>query len=260
MLDESILSNARRWAVGAGDIHLSYFRSDRLNTTAKFNDSDVVTAADKAAEKYIIDAIHSAYPSHAILSEESGADNRVSPFRWVIDPLDGTTNFSAGLPLFSVSIGLEYHGEPVLGVVYAPYLGEMFHAVKGRGAYLNDSPIHPTSNRQLSHAVVATGFPVDKDRTRDNNLDNVERILPHVRGLRRLGSAAIDLCYVAAGYLDAYWELNLHPWDVAAGAVIIAEAGARLTHFRDDRNLSVVASCPALHDELLGLLSTTPRR
>lgn len=254
----TLLADARQWALAAGEIQLGYFRSDRLDIRAKLNDSDVVTAADKAAERLIIDSIHAKYPTHSILSEESGADSHDSPYRWIIDPLDGTTNFSAGLPLFSVSIGLEYRGEMLLGVVYAPYLREMFHAVKGCGAYLNDTPIHPSSTDRLSHAVVATGFPVDKDTTPDCNLDNVARVLPLVRGMRRLGSAAIDLCYVAAGYLDAYWELNLHAWDVAAGSIIIAEAGARLTHFRHDRNLSVMASNPALHQAILPLLSSEP--
>lgn len=255
---QTLLADARQWALAAGEIQLGYFRSDRLDIRAKLNDSDVVTAADKAAERLIIDSIHAKYPTHSILSEESGADSHDSPYRWIIDPLDGTTNFSAGLPLFSVSIGLEYRGEMLLGVVYAPYLREMFHAVKGCGAYLNDTPIHPSSTDRLSHAVVATGFPVDKDTTPDCNLDNVARVLPLVRGMRRLGSAAIDLCYVAAGYLDAYWELNLHAWDVAAGSIIIAEAGARLTHFRHDRNLSVMASNPALHQAILPLLSSEP--
>ncbi|MEZ3591614.1 MAG: inositol monophosphatase [Muribaculaceae bacterium] len=254
----TLLADARQWALAAGEIQLGYFRSDRLDIRAKLNDSDVVTAADKAAERLIIDSIHAKYPTHSILSEESGADSHDSPYRWIIDPLDGTTNFSAGLPLFSVSIGLEYRGEMLLGVVYAPYLREMFHAVKGCGAYLNDTPIHPSSTDRLSHAVVATGFPVDKDTSPDCNLDNVARVLPLVRGMRRLGSAAIDLCYVAAGYLDAYWELNLHAWDVAAGSIIIAEAGARLTHFRHDRNLSVMASNPALHQAILPLLSSEP--
>lgn len=254
----ALLADARQWALAAGEIQLGYFRSDRLDIRPKLNDSDVVTAADKAAERLIIDGIHAKYPTHSILSEESGADSHDSTYRWIVDPLDGTTNFSAGLPLFSVSIGLEYCGEMLLGVVYAPYLHEMFHAVKGCGAYLNDTPIHPSSTDRLSHAVVATGFPVDKDTSPDCNLDNVARVLPLVRGMRRLGSAAIDLCYVAAGYLDAYWELNLHAWDVAAGSIIITEAGARLTHFRHDRNLSVMASNPALHQAILPLLSSEP--
>lgn len=260
MAANTFLENARQWALKAGEIHLSYFRSESLDIRAKFNESDVVTAADKAAEQSIIDSIRTTYPTHSILSEESGEDSRASDYRWVIDPLDGTTNFSEGLPLFSVSIALEQAGKPIVGVVYAPYLHEMFHAVAGGGAYLNDKPIHASGKDCLAKAVVATGFPVDKDTNRDNNMDNVERVLPTVRGLRRLGSAAIDLCYVGAGFLDAYWELNLHRWDIAAGALIATEAGAQVTHFRQDRNESVLASTRPLHPAILALLGTSPRR
>ncbi len=179
-------------------------------------------------------------------------------FRWVIDPLDGTTNFSQGLPIFSVSIGVEYEGRPVVGVVYDAYLDEMFHAVEGAGAFLNGNPIHCAEKSSLDHAVVSTGFPVDKGETPDNNLDNVSRIMPRVRGLRRLGSAAMDMCYVAAGFLDGYWELNLHRWDVSAAMLIVNEAGGSCTEFRTDRNISLVAASPAIHDMLLPLISTRP--
>ncbi len=255
----ALLLDAIQLARQAGAIQLSYFRGDNLDIKAKLNDSDVVTAADRAAEQAIISGLHAKYPTHSILSEESGAELHDAPYRWVIDPLDGTTNFSSGLPLFSVSIGLEYRGEAILGVVYAPYLDELFHAVKGQGAYLNGNPIHPSSTTLLSQAVLATGFPVDKNTSPDNNLDNVGRILPLIRGLRRLGSAAIDLCYVAAGFLDGYWELNLHPWDVCAGALIASEAGASITRFRPDRNISILAAPPAIHDAVLPKLGTSPQ-
>ncbi len=253
-----LLLNAMSWAREAGAVHLRYFRGDKLDIKSKLNDSDIVTAADKAAEKLLIDHIKSTYPSHSILSEESGETNSSDEYRWIIDPLDGTTNFSSGLPLFSVSIGIEHNGQPLIGVVFAPYLNELFHAIAGEGAFLNGQPIHASNESNLAHAVVATGFPVDKDKNPDNNIDNVARVLPHVRGLRRLGSAAIDICYVAAGYLGAYWELNLHKWDVSAGLLILAEAGGRHTAFRTDRNISVLAGCPDIHDQLLPLLSNKP--
>ena len=255
---EKLLADAMTWAREAGEVQLHYFRSSQLDIQSKFNDSDIVTVADKASESVIIGHINEKYPSHAILSEEMGDNSVASDYRWVIDPLDGTTNFSNGLPLFSVSIAIEYRGETIIGVVYAPYLNEMFHAVKGEGAYLNSNRISASSKSALGEAVVTTGFPVDKDRTTDNNLDNVARVLPWVRGMRRLGSAAIDLCYVAAGFLDGYWEMNLHEWDVAAGCRIVEEAGARYSHFRTDRNISIVAAPPILHDELLSYLSTKP--
>ena len=210
-----------------------------------------MTAADKAAEKLLLDHIRSVYPDHSILSEESGADEQSGEFRWVIDPLDGTTNFSQGLPLFCVSIGIEHNGETVAGVVYAPYMDELFHAVKGEGAMLNGNPIKVSGKTRLDHSVVSTGFPVDKDVNPDNNLDNVARVMPCVRGLRRLGSAAVDICYCAAGFLDGYWEMNLHEWDVNAALLILAEAGGKAESFRDDRNVSIVAGTPEIQRQLM---------
>lgn len=252
----SLLLDAMSWAREAGAVHMRYFRGNELDIRSKLNDSDVVTAADKAAEKVLIDHIREAYPDHSILSEESGADQHAGDYRWVIDPLDGTTNFSQGLPLFSVSIGIEHNGETVVGVVFAPYLNELFHAVRGEGAWLNGESVSVSGKTTLEQSVVATGFPVDKLENPDNNLDNVARVMPLVRGMRRLGSAAIDLCYVAAGFLDGYWELNLHAWDASAGLLIVEEAGGSYTHFRTDRNISVVAATPAIHDLLLPMLST----
>ncbi len=251
-----LVDDAIAWAREAGEVQLKYFRSSHLNIRAKFNDSDIVTEADKASEQVIINNINRTYPQHAILSEEMGGNAIESDYRWIIDPLDGTTNFSNGLPLFSVSIAVEYRGEVIVGVVYAPYLDEMFHALKGGGAWLNGKPIAPSGKESLSHSVVTTGFPVDKDTTNDNNLDNVSRVLPRVRGMRRLGSAAIDLCYVAAGFLDGYWEMNLHTWDVAAGQLIVQEAGACYSHFRTDRNISVVAATPLIFETLYSLLAS----
>lgn len=253
---KKLVDDAIAWAREAGEVQLKYFRSSHLNIRAKFNDSDIVTEADKASEQVIINNINRTYPQHAILSEEMGGNAIESDYRWIIDPLDGTTNFSNGLPLFSVSIAVEYRGEVIVGVVYAPYLDEMFHALKGGGAWLNGKPIAPSGKESLSHSVVTTGFPVDKDTTNDNNLDNVSRVLPRVRGMRRLGSAAIDLCYVAAGFLDGYWEMNLHTWDVAAGQLIVQEAGACYSHFRTDRNISVVAATPLIFETLYSLLAS----
>lgn len=256
MIYDTFLLNAITWAREAGVIQLHYFRGNSLDIRAKINDSDIVTAADKAAERLIISRIRAVYPSHSILSEESGEETRGSEYRWVIDPLDGTTNFSNGLPGFTVSIGLEHNGETIVGVVYAPFLDEMFHASIGNGAFMNSKPIHPSGKTILEQSVISTGFPVDKaTNPSTNNLDNVTRILPHVRGLRSLGSAAIDLCYVAAGFLDGYWESNLQRWDVNAAQLIAKEAGAKYTHFRSDRNISIVASTPAIHDRLLNLIS-----
>ncbi len=253
-----LLDNAARWAREAGEIHMQYFRGNNLDIHTKLGESDIVTAADKKAEAVLIDHIRTTYPGHAILSEESGENGVESAIRWVIDPLDGTTNFSEGLPLFAVSIGIEANGEPVAGAVYAPYIKEMFTAIKGEGAYLNGNAIHPRDNTLMERAVISTGFPVDKALTSDNNLDNISRVMPLVRGIRRLGSAAIDMCYVAAGFLDGYWELNLHEWDVCAASVICTEAGAKTARFRTDREVSMLAAAPGIFTQFGPIISTVP--
>lgn len=245
-----MLEAAMDIARSAGDLQMSYFRTDCLDVSAKLNEADIVTVADKESERLILGEIDRRFPGHSVLSEESGTHDTGSRWCWVIDPLDGTTNFSQGLRTFSVSIAVEHDGEAVVGVVYAPALGEMFHAVRGGGAFLNGSPVSASRKTRLDRAVLATGFPVDRAVNPVNNYDNVLRVLPLVRGLRRLGSAALDLCYTAAGFLDGYWEMNLHRWDVAAGALIAREAGVEVTEFRDDRNISLLAAPPALHSLL----------
>lgn len=251
---DDLLLDAIDIARNAGRTIRPYFRSDRLDIHSKLNEADIVTAADKASEAIIVKSIKHLYPSHSILSEEMGAENHDSEYRWIIDPLDGTTNFSAGIPVFAVSIGIEHNGTPVVGVVYDPVLDELFTAVKGQGAFLNGTPIHVKENDRLDRAVVSTGFPVDKNVNPDNNLDNVARVLPLVRGMRRLGSAAMDICYVAAGFIDAYWEMNLHDWDVAAALLILDEAGGENYRFRDNRNVSVIASNKDLMPQLKELI------
>ena len=255
---DSIVSDMLQWAREVGGVQLGYFRGDNLGISSKLDESDIVTNADKASERALIGHIRQKYPHHAILSEESGEAAGDSGFRWVIDPLDGTTNFSEGLPNFCVSIGLQYEGETMAGVVFAPYLGEMFHAVRGQGAYLNGRRIAVSGKQDIAKAVVNTGFPYDKHLTADNNLDNVSAIFTRLRALRILGSAAIDICYCAAGFLDGYWELNLHEWDVCAATLILQEAGGEATRFRSDRCISLVAGTPAIHRWLLEHLSTEP--
>jgi len=235
----------------AGDVQLGYFRTGHLRVDTKLNESDIVTEADKASEAVLLKYIREYFPSHSILSEESGISGEESDYQWVIDPLDGTTNFRSGLPNFSVSIGVKHLGETVVGVVFAPYLHEMFTAVKGQGAKLNGQPIHCSSIPTLGRSVLATGFPVDKNVNPDNNLDNVARLLPKIRGLRRLGSAAIDICYAAAGFLEGYWEMNLHEWDVCAGLLIASEAGCSHGYFRPDRNICAVVAAPQLFPSIV---------
>lgn len=249
---DEVISLARK----AGETALRYFRDhSSLTVSNKLNDSDIVTSADKESEAIVSGFIRSHYPDHSILSEESGGTEGTAGVRWVVDPIDGTTNFFAGIPFWAVSIGIERDGIREMGVVYAPATGELFHAVRGEGAFLNGRPIQAASQTVLSRAVVSTGFPVDKDVNPDNNLDNVARILPHIRDLRRLGAAAVDICYVAAGILDAYWELNLHEWDVHAATLILEEASGETTRFREDRGISALFSSKPLHAPLLALLN-----
>lgn len=244
-------------AEGAGKIQLGYFRGDDLTIRTKSNVYDVVTRADKESEAYIAAAILERWPDHEILGEEGGSMGSVgSDYRWVIDPLDGTTNYSQGLPVFSVSVALQYRGETIAGVVYAPYLNELFWASKGGGAYMKGRSgevkrLHVSAKQTLATSVIATGFPYDKDVNPDNNSDNVARIIPYVRDVRRLGSAAYDLSCVAAGLLDGYWELDLHEWDVCAANLIVREAGGVVTDFRPDRGVSQVAGNETLVREIL---------
>lgn len=250
-----LLTAAFTMAENAGNIHMKYFRKAGLEQSTKLNDSDVVTIADKESEASIIAAIHLHFPSHGIISEESGKEHESREWRWVIDPLDGTTNFAMGLPAFCVSIALERSKETVLGVVYAPYLEECFYAVKGMGAWLNGNPIHCSDKSKLSKAVVATGMPYDRNDNPDNNLAEICRMALCVRGIRRMGSAAIDLCYTAAGFFDAYWELNLNRWDISAGQLVAAEAGVLIESIRTNRNHSILASNPYLYSEMKNVLS-----
>jgi len=192
---------------------------------------DLVTDADLASEKLIIDAVMKKYPDHSILAEEEAARDNNSDFRWVIDPLDGTTNFAHDFPFFCVSIGLEYKNAIVAGVVYDPVRDEMFHAYRGGGAFLNRKKINVSSQSKLESALLATGFPYDIGSSREDNLKYFRRFAKKARGVRRAGSAALDLCYLACGRFDGFWELKLHPWDTAAAKIIVEEAGGRVTDF-----------------------------
>lgn len=253
---EEYLDFAVGMAREAGRIQLTYFRGDDLAMKTKSNVSDVVTRADRESEELIVRSILERYPTHAILGEEGGArGDAASEWRWVVDPLDGTTNYSQGLPVFCVSIALQYRGETVVGVVYAPYLRELFTAVRGGGAWCrrgDGEPVrlHVSTKQRLDCSVVATGFPYDKSENPDNNSDNVARILPHVRDVRRMGAAAYDLSCVAAAKLDGFWELNLHEWDVCAASLLVIEAGGVVESLRADRGVSPVAGSAALVEQM----------
>ncbi|TNE48847.1 MAG: inositol monophosphatase [Deltaproteobacteria bacterium] len=236
---------------------LSHLRT--INT--KTNDRDLVTDADRASEHWLVEAIRDQYPDHNILGEEGTGDQTLLQqpgYTWVIDPLDGTVNYAHNLPIFCVSVGLLQDGQPLLGVVYIPRLDELFSAQVGQGATCNGKTIHVSDTALLSQAVLATGFPYDKHESPRNNLENFSVFTQKVRGIRRLGAAAVDLCFVAAGRLDGYWEEKLHPWDMAAGIVIVQEAGGVVSNYygqpiRPEED-HVIAAGPDLHPTMQQLL------
>ncbi len=238
------LQYVKRWAKQVGELQLTYFRTNQFHIDTKSTVTDLVTEVDKKSEAYLIDEITKYFPSHTILAEESGRLENVSEYCWIIDPLDGTNNFVQGLPIFCVSIALQYQRETVLGVVYAPYLQELFYATKNGGAFLNNKKLQVANKQYLQDCVICTGFPYNKGSSKDNNLDNVNRILPKVRGFRRLGAAAYDLSLVAAGILDGFWEPNLNLWDIAAGQLLIKQAGGIIHSFRMDDSYSIVCGNP----------------
>ena len=230
----------------------------RHTIDSKSHAIDLVTETDRRSEAFLLESIRRRWPEHSILAEESGA-HRGDGSLWYIDPLDGTVNFAHGVPIFSVSIAYAEGGEVRLGVVYDPMRDECFAAERGRGAFLNGQPVQVSQTAQLGKALLVTGFPYDVWENPENNLDNFARFAVRSHGVRRLGSAALDLCYVAAGRFDGYWEIRLQPWDVAAGGLIAAEAGARVTNLQGGSDYlsppqSIVAANAALHAQMLAVL------
>jgi myo-inositol-1(or 4)-monophosphatase len=190
-----------------------------------------VTEWDVKAENYITGQIAKVWPEHSVLAEEGSDRNRNSGYRWVIDPLDGTVNFAHGFPMYCVSIAVEYNSKPIVGAVYDPERDEMFSAGKGLGAKLNGRKIKVSSESKLQRAMLATGFAYDVASARRNNIGYFSRMVKAAQAVRRPGSAAIDLCWLACGRLDGFWELRLHPWDTAAARLVVTEAGGKVTRF-----------------------------
>lgn len=227
--------------------------------------NDFVTEVDHAAEAAIIDTLLTAYPGHAILAEESGREHgaKDSDFLWIIDPLDGTTNFIHGFPAFSVSIALAFRGVVQQAVVYDPTRNDLFMASRGRGAYLNDRRLRVSKRTRLGDSLIGTGFPFRKGDNFQRYLKMFEAVAPLCAGLRRPGSAALDLCYVAAGYYDGFFEVGLSPWDAAAGSLLITEAGGLIGNFTGEADFlyqrELVAGNPKVYGQLVQLLKPYTR-
>lgn len=219
---------------------------------------NLVTEADRLSEDAIIKIIQKEFPEHNILTEESKGYDNESDYKWIIDPLDGTTNYAHGFPVYCISIGLEKEGEIILGVIYNPVLDELFVAEKDRGAILNGKKIHVSTQRDLSKSLLATGFPYDIRESQVNNLDHFENFALRAQAIRRAGAAALDLCYLAKGIFDGFWELKLSPWDTAAGSLIVKEAGGKVTDFSGKRfsiyQKNILATNGKIHTQMMNVL------
>jgi len=256
---DQLLDVAIKAARRAGELQLRYFQKGfKVEYKGEIN---LVTEVDKLCEQEIVEYIRSHYPDHGVLTEEGlfeGVSHTDVPCLWIIDPLDGTTNYAHGYPVFSVSIALQVRGELVLGVVFDPTRDELFWGFKGKGSYLNGERLRVSRTSRLSKGLLATGFPYDLKEDPVNNLDHFNRMIMKAQAIRRGGSAALDLCYVAAGRLDGFWELKLSPWDIAAGILIVREAFGRVTDFDGHPigpySREVVASNGLIHEEMLEVL------
>jgi myo-inositol-1(or 4)-monophosphatase len=252
-----MLEQAKQAAVAAGKLIRNHAGKAKSVQSKSGQETNLVTELDREAESIIIKTLLARYPDHDVLAEESGSHNHASDYRWVIDPIDGTTNFASGLPIFCVSIGLEYKNNVVLGAIYDPTRDELFTAERGKGAFLNGYPIRVSTTSSLIESVLVTGFAYNVSSTREN-IDHFENFLLAARAVRRLGSAALDLCYVAAGRLDGYWEMSLNPWDMAAGVLLVEEAGGKYTDLEGRpstiHNKKILVSNGKIHDQMVGVL------
>jgi len=256
-----MLGIAVRAARRAGAIINRAERDVELLPVTRKRHNDFVTEVDKAAEQAVIEILHRAYPDHAILAEESGAsagNAGESEYTWIIDPLDGTTNFIHGFPQYAVSIGLKHKGVLTQGVIYDPTKNELFTATRGRGAYLNERRIRVSKRVQLAEALIGTGFPFRDLQSLDEYLAMFREFTVRTAGLRRAGAAALDIAYVAAGRLDGFWEMGLSSWDMAAGALLVQEAGGLVGDFRGDSGYldsgRIVCGNPKIFSQMLRVI------
>lgn len=227
----------------------------KLSIDFKTDEANLVTNIDKASERLIMEFIRTEYPTHSIIAEESGSSKNSSEYTWVIDPLDGTTNFAHGLPLFSVSIGIQKNGKTIIGVIYDVMHDVIYSAEKGSGTYQDGERIFVNSNSILSQSLLVTGFAYNREDEYRAAINIFGNMLTASRGVRRLGSAAIDFCYVANGVFEGFWEANLSPWDVCAGLLLVEEAGGKVTDFNNKKidifSNQFLASNGKIHDKMV---------
>jgi len=255
-LYDDFLNIAREAAIKGGRILRENY-GKKLNVEFK-GEVDLVTEVDHLSEEIIVSTISSTFPDHQIVAEEGTDVESTSPYRWFVDPLDGTTNYAHGFPCFAVSIAVEDSGRIVVGLVYDPLREECFTAIEGRGAYLNGQPISVSDTERLDKALLATGFPYERKKAVDKYIRPFRNFLLHAQEIRRAGAASIDLCYVAAGRLDGFWESKLHPWDIAAGSLIVKEAGGKMSDFKGGKfsihGEETLASNGKIHEEMVRVL------
>ncbi len=256
MKEQNFLKTALRAARAAGTIQKrNYGKTHDIRFKGEIN---LVTEVDKACEAAVLKILSKAHPDHDILTEETGAHGHDSEYKWIIDPLDGTTNYAHGYPCFCISIGLEHRGKMIVGVVYNPSLEEVFWGVRGGGAWLNGKRIRVSKTTRLKRSLLATGFAYNVHTSKNDNIDNFTNFLKTSQAVRRDGAAAIDICYIACGRFDGFWEMGLKPWDTAAATLILEEAGGRSTLFDGSRlNLyadEIVCSNGRIHPQMLKVL------
>lgn len=256
MIVNKFLKTAVEAAKAAGAIQKKNY--EKKHTIDFKGEINLVTETDKACEEKILKILRKNHPDHDILTEETGAHLNGSDYKWIVDPLDGTTNYAHSYPCFCVSIALEHKGRVIVGVVYHPLLNELFWSVRGRGAYLNKKKIKVSQIKQPKRALLATGFAYNVHTTKNDNLDHFRNFLKTVQAVRRDGAAAVDICYIACGRFDGFWEMGLKPWDIAAAGLILEEAGGKLTMF-DGKKLDiygdeVVASNGFIHRPMVAIL------
>ena len=254
MLKETLLN-----AVQAGGAQMQHYFNGRFTISSKSNVNDLVTEADHAAEKAIIETIQKNYPDHFILSEETGEVKSASEYKWIIDPIDGTINFANGIPICCVSIGLEKAGKIIMGAVYNPFMNELFLAEKGKGATLNNQKIQVSTKTNVGNSCLVTGFPYTYMDAENGPLEIFSTLIRKAIPVRRLGSAAIDLCWVAAGRFDGYFEHHLQTWDSAAGFLMVMEAGGKVTDYSGKEfsvyQKQILATNGLIHEELREIIN-----